>query len=364
MSLTKLFKIAFLILVVFLYLESLIAKQQRLPSEDSEKHLTRMWQKLLKDYPVPKNAIELELKFSFPSKDLMNKDIYLYGASFISNDFMGNIYVSDSKAHRIIKFDSSGNFSLQFGRHGQGPGEFDYGPFGIMATKNFIVVNETGRFQFFDENGNYIKSFKIYKTYREIAVDDDRLIFAAPILRGDKPHLIDVLSSDGELLYSFGEPREFKYDGAQLNDFKLALNKRGELFLAFKYFPIVRKYSKEGKLLAEFKVEHDFMKTKEKINFEKIESRSRGGERVGYAIIIYAVRATDEKIYILHTYPRIEILEVDNNGKLKTDYWKVQEVRDYYAADFLVGNKGSEKIFYVLPFSPENRVDVFGQKHK
>jgi hypothetical protein len=363
MRFTKLFKILIAILFFSLYLEAVINVQERLPGEDKEKYLMRTWKKLLKDYPVPQNAVELEFKFSFPSKGLEDKDIYLFGANFISSDSKGNIYVSDSKAHRVLKFDSSGHFLLQFGRHGQGPGEFDYGPFGITKTKNFIVVNDTGQIQFFDENGNYVKSFKIFKTYREMVADDDGLIFGAPVLRGEKPHLIDVLSPDGELLHSFGEPRKFKYDGMQLNYVKLALNKRGELFLAFKYFPIIRKYSKKGKLLAEFRVEHNFMNTKEKINLKKNESRSKE-RKIGYAIIINAVRATDEKIYILHTYPRIEILELDNTGKLRTDFWKIQEVRDYYATDLLVCDIGNEKVFYVLPFSPENRIDVFGQKQK
>ena len=363
MKFTKSFMMIFLIFIFSLYLESHIVGQQKRAGEDREEYLMREWKKLLKDYPVPKNAIELELKFSFPSKDLIDQEIYLYGARHISCDLIGNIYVSDSRAKRILKFDPSGNFLLQFGRQGQGPGEFNYGPFGIMATKNFLIINESGRVQVFDENGNYMKSFKIYKTYREMVADNDDLIFAAPVIRGDKSRLIDVLSHDGKLLYSFGKPMEFKYDWSQLNHVKLALNKRGELFLAFEYFPIVRKYSRKGIMLDEFRLNHDFMKTKEKINYDKIALRARG-RRVGYAIVINAVRATDERFYILHTYPRIEILEFDKSGKLKADFWKAQKVRAYYAADFIVSYKGNENIFYVLPFSPENRIDVFGQKHK
>jgi hypothetical protein len=46
----------------------------------------------------------------------------------------------------------------------------------------------------------------------------------------------------------------------------LALDEKGELFVAFTYFPRVRKYSSGGVLLAEFKIESPIMEAKETYN--------------------------------------------------------------------------------------------------
>lgn len=81
----------------------------------SQEEFKKKWEDRLKEYPVPKNAIELERKFSYPSKDLEREGNYFYSPMFIEHDSSGNIFVSDSGWNRMIKFDSSGNFVKTFG---------------------------------------------------------------------------------------------------------------------------------------------------------------------------------------------------------------------------------------------------------
>jgi len=346
-------------LIVFLLnLELFVIGQQKSSNEAYQAKKRKEW---LRKVPLPKDAIELELKFSFPSEELVAKDIYLGSAWNISNDSSGNIFVSDTKTKRVIKFDPSGNYLFQIGRKGQGPGEFSYGPFKIMLMKNFIVMNEYGRIQFFDKNGKYVKSFKIYKTYRDMVMSDDGLIFAAPSLSGNQSNLIDVLSQEGELLYSFGKPKEFKSMRAPLNTVKLALNNKKELFVAFEHFPIIRKYSTHGELLNEFRIVHKAIKTQEEINESRISSLSK--ERTGYVIIISAIKAIGNRIYVLHTVPRVKIFEFDNNGQQQSTYWYTRPY-GYLVVDFIVSNKGFKKIFYILQKSPDNKIEVFAPKTK
>lgn len=357
------------ILFIILFVSNLSAStgsmhisQQKLPNENKQDEKNKKLRKDLEKYPVPSNAIELELKFSFPSEEMVKKEIYFYGADHMANDLNGNIFVSDPKAHRIFRFDFSGNFLSQIGRKGQGPGEFSWGPFEIMIAEDSLIVNGFGRVQFLDLKGNYIKGFKIFKTYKEMILSKEGLIFATPVLTRNQTTLVDVLSQDGELLYSFGEPKKYLSKMAQLNSAKIAFNDEGELFLAFRYFPLVRKYSKKGKLLQEFTIEHSYMKMLGKRNQDRVKKSSKG-EQIGFAAVIAVMKATKDRLYILRTYPRIEILGFDWSGNQVEHYLKVQEIRDYFAWDFLILEEAGEKAFYILQFSPENRIDVFVPKN-
>lgn len=132
-------------------------------------------QKEIKEY-------ELELKFSFPSEDIEKEDICFFGASHICSDSSGNIYISDSKARNIFKFDSFGNFLIRIGREGQGPGEFN-NPRRIRISHDLLIVsdNNNRRIQFLDKNGIYINGIKLKGMAPwDIAVNDNGLVFVAP----------------------------------------------------------------------------------------------------------------------------------------------------------------------------------------
>lgn len=54
----------------------------------------------------------------------MPEDVFFENPSTVSCDMEGDIYVVDSGAFNIKKFDAQGNFMKTIGREGQGPGEF------------------------------------------------------------------------------------------------------------------------------------------------------------------------------------------------------------------------------------------------
>ncbi len=113
---------------------------KKLPDSNEEKFKT-IWKNQLKKYPLAKNAIELELLYSFPSDDLLEKDIYLWRPVKLDGDISGNIYVSDQKWCHVFKFDSNGDFIKIIGRKGQGPGEF-LNPYCLTLTKDFLRVEK------------------------------------------------------------------------------------------------------------------------------------------------------------------------------------------------------------------------------
>ncbi len=362
MKMKKILSVSFLICLLNSYSSSIWLQQYSGSKQESEeeKKFAKIYKKWRKEYPLPKNATELELKSSFPSEDLIEKDIYLWGAHFIANDSFGNIYVSNRKAHCILKFDPSGHFLQKIGRKGQGPGELmELGR--IMTGTDFLAVHDrmNRRIQFFDQKGNYVKSIKLIKTLRDMTINEEGLIFAAPILMTSQMPLIDVLSQDGKLLYSFGKPIRFKRNWDHLSGVVLDLNKKGELLMAFRHLPIVRKYSVKGELLAEYQIDHFKWKEYGKENRKGV---SRQG---GYFNTIKKIKGSDEGFYLLSVVPRIEILEFDKNGKLIMDYWHLGFSYLSATDDFIVQKRHNENIYYILQERSEGmKAFIYGQKPK
>ena len=71
--------------------------------------------------------------------------------------------------------------------------------------------------------------------------------------------LFDLFSVNGKLLRSFGDRIDYgeEVKTAELNDGNIASDSAGGFFFSFNYPPLVRHYSRSGKLLSEFKPESD-----------------------------------------------------------------------------------------------------------
>ncbi|MGD8535668.1 MAG: 6-bladed beta-propeller, partial [Candidatus Aminicenantes bacterium] len=189
--------------------------------------------------PLPDNAIELDIEFSIPEN-------HFTVAQKIANDSEGNIYVSDKKRSTIFKFNSAGEFLLQIGQKGKRKGSF-LSPHKILVEKDSLIIQdkEKKRLEFMNFQGDYLKSLKI-SGFTDIVNDGKGLLYTAPHVLDKKSPLVKVYSSDGKLLYSFGKPLSFQHSIQALNSRTMTLNEKGELFVAFSYFLLVRKYSSKG----------------------------------------------------------------------------------------------------------------------
>lgn len=67
------------------------------------------------------------------------KDVFLQQVTDVREDSRSNVYVCDSRASSVFKFDPAGKFLKSIGRKGQGPGEFNL-PFKIAVTSDRLFV--------------------------------------------------------------------------------------------------------------------------------------------------------------------------------------------------------------------------------
>ena len=100
------------------------------------------------------------LLFSIPLNP-DNEQEQLFGPTNIALDDQGNIYVSDTRAYRVQKYDAAGKYLRTYGGHGDGPGQFARNK-GIAVDRNgilYAVDAASQTVQMFDAEGNLLLFF-------------------------------------------------------------------------------------------------------------------------------------------------------------------------------------------------------------
>ena len=130
------------------------------------------------------------------------------GPNGIAIDSSGNIYVVDSRHHRVQKFNSNGKFISILGGYGSGDGEFYY-PKGIAIDSfdNIYVADSWNhRVQKFDGNGNFINEFGSigsedgqFNSPIDIAIDSFNNIYVADLVN----LRIQKFDSEGKFILKF-----------------------------------------------------------------------------------------------------------------------------------------------------------------
>lgn len=237
-------------------------------SQDEER--IKKWEADLKMEPVPKSAKELKLEYFFPTDEQENIDIIIESGRGICLDPKDDVYVSDSKAGKILKFDFRGNFIKAFGRKGQGPGEYT-SPGSLICDPdgNLLVDGQNRQILTFDPNGKFVKRFRIEKGYTCLAMDGVGRIYANNRSREyEKEDLIEVLDRSGATIRAFGKRILFKNITPSHNEVRIDVSRDQRLFMVWEEFNVFRIYSLEGKVLAEGKFSYKPLDEISDINLE------------------------------------------------------------------------------------------------
>ncbi len=308
----------------------------------------------------PASAIELKMILSFPNAEDENGESYLWQQhSFVRNS-RGNYYITDTKANAVVIFDSSGKYLRRFGKLGQGPGDLSM-PMMIQIFENLLVVYEAGnrRLQYFNFQGISQKSFRLFKSYGSLVLIQDGRVIGPPFFvnKKDKTKLVEVLSPEGKIINMFGTPIEFKWKQYFMNERKLLINSNNELVLVFHYLPILQKYSLDGRLLKEAKLETEFSLKKEIINRRRNSYLPE--KRVGLYPIFNDFGIIEDIIYLINfNPPNLWIWAVDNNFAVINTYWAPVGEK-FVIYDFLPERENNQISFNILAIASDSGAKIY-----
>lgn len=122
------------------------------------------------------------------------------GIAFLPN---GDFYVSDGYSNsRVVKFSKDGTYLLEWGKPGEGPGEFRL-PHGLAIDAGgrvYVADRSNSRIQVFDLEGRFLAQWRDIRFPLYLAVSKDQHIWVSDgsnnkILKFDR---------DGHLVYSWG----------------------------------------------------------------------------------------------------------------------------------------------------------------
>ena len=341
-----------ILIIIFLAFIGNVANSQ-------ENTAIERWKKRIKEFPIANNKIEMQLTKSFPTDE---EKIYLNEAVSLAHDTDWNIYVVDRRNSNVVVFNSKGEYLYSFGRRGQGPGDLYY-PQNISILKNNIVVYEAGnnRIQFFNMKGKSLKFIQMFKAYHNVILSKKGIIYGVPrhIIPGTGQKMIDVINSEGELVKSFGELKELLMNVEMGTTAELSLiNDESEILLVYDFIPIIERYSINGELLSSVKITNPIIDDEAKNNQNHL---SKG--ELGLRTILPAVRTYENKTYLLHSWPRVEILELDKNYNIEKIFFSIVSW-DFHVRDFLINRDGEQTTVYCIPMgSYENmKIHVFEVK--
>lgn len=322
-------------------------------------------EKLLKKHQVKEDWIKLDLICTFPTKEDEKKGQFFYLPSHMELFDQKFIYVVDSRLHKVFKFFKNGEYLDQFGREGQGPGEF-YFPHMIRFSNNRVLFirDGRGRIQLFNPDGKYIRGFQVYNVIRDFLVADNGFIYSNCVYREAKEEnpLIVKFNMNGEKVDSFGERIDKKGHRTHNSEVFLALL-MNEIVTVFVHHPLVRRYTLEGRLIKEFRLNFKILNELEKYNHKKWFTNPNPNKIV-LPRLIAGVRVLNQRIFVLLQLPRLEILELDKEGNLMNYYYSTAPKSVVSFWGFVVREEKHRLIFYILQSSEEAKLYIFQLKDK
>jgi DNA-binding beta-propeller fold protein YncE len=202
--------------------------------------------------------------------------------------YQGKYLLTDSKGNRVFIVKDNMEVEREFGRIGSGPGRLLNPGYIDVARDGTIYVQDSGneRIVKFNPAGDYLAEFPVTE-YEGMAVGPENEVYLG---QPKEDHLITAYSSSGKKLRSFGQLKKYsEIHGAEfaekdalyktaINQVRLSTDKDGNIFVSFMLMPLIQKYSPQGKLLFEQKLEApEIDQLMQDIQKKKYLSSKRGG---------------------------------------------------------------------------------------
>ncbi len=150
-------------------------------------------------------TLDLEKNLTLGSEN--DEDYLFYRVWDVKADNQGNIYVLDSGATRIQKYDKNGKYLRTIGRQGQGPGELERPIILSLDKSNNLYVGEMVKIHMFSPEGEFVKMTTIPFFFMNFAPDGEGnfVVTGRITIEGAQNLGVLILDSDGEMRKKIAE---------------------------------------------------------------------------------------------------------------------------------------------------------------
>jgi len=210
-----------------------------------------------------------------------------------------DICIADQMNNRVVILSRDFQSAKVIGSAGKAPAEF-LEPSLAIRRQQYIFVADLGnkRFQIFNENGKYERSFRAnFLPWSKFGVNDALDLFIGT--PGDGQHLLAEYNQKGDLIASFGDPVSMKNPRDQFNANVLstAVDNQDNVYVAFYELPIVRKYDRTGHLVWETSLEQ-IPAVRERVKAIKKKKLNEGRRYLSMSLILDIV-CFQNRVYVL-----------------------------------------------------------------
>lgn len=206
--------------------------------------------------------VRLEFVRKFGGSDVVDEHMAFRDPSEVVVDSKRNLYILDRGNDRIQQFSPDGKFLRSIGRHGQGPGDFQFPcSFTISQDDRLCVLDfDNRRIQILNSQGKMEKAIKL----KNPRIGDIRLLKSGEIVMGvdlipwnelknpqkKLPYLFSIIDREGKALRSFGEFIDYGdlNVNSQVHWLSVDVDNSDAIYASFRHQNRIEKYSPDGNL--------------------------------------------------------------------------------------------------------------------
>ncbi|GEM_PF-1779461 len=280
-----------------------------------------------------------------------------------------HLAVYDHAFKKIILFNSEGEKLDEFGKIGEGPGEWDSmsGAADLNFVSDLFFTNNRGRFLFdrYDRSGNHIVSISYpqYLNYSHKSLLADNKLLVTTNGHENALAIVMDLNDEGNIIKRIGSPvaeysearnieqERMKYSNGEIpeNDRNRALAAKGEdgYFIFMNALGELRHYSKDGELLFQEEIPE---KIKDSV-FDYVVHQNKEVAREHTVMPLTYAREmliNEDLIYLFMPRPHPEATELDfrmlvynSKGELQKHYVFADPENESFLYDFTINNENN-----------------------
>ncbi|NQT80602.1 MAG: 6-bladed beta-propeller [Candidatus Aminicenantes bacterium] len=245
----------------------------------------------------------------------------------------GNIYMLDGEEKKVKVFDPEGKFVREFGKQGQGPGEFSLPILIQFSNKGELVVEDplNARIAFFTTEGKFLKNLSTAKALGLALVifDSQGNIIGQQIVPAGNKLTRDCIKYDSELkpLFTFASMDNTSLLQGKINPFRIVifyqLGKNDTILYSNPEEYEITVVNSEGKLIKRILKKYDPVKVTEEDKKEFFDSLPSEAAPV------------KDRIEFPKYYPAYQNFLLDEQGRIFVrTFEKGKEKGEYYIEVF------------------------------